>query len=112
MGTPLSFSDFADRNHKELLCSFVSSATPSATIIRRSLSDHLLRPPPSTAGRLPIFRHRPLEISAYSSADAERVACFTCYTQVTILIMEPIPEVNESDEMYGLVDHIYDALTK
>ncbi|VFQ84101.1 unnamed protein product [Cuscuta campestris] len=52
-----------NKNHKELLSSFVSSATPSTTIIRRSLSDHLLRPPPSTAGRLPIFRHRPLEIS-------------------------------------------------
>ncbi|VFQ89158.1 unnamed protein product [Cuscuta campestris] len=49
-------------------------------------------------------------VPAYSSADPERVVCFTCYTQVTILIMEPIPEVNESDEMYRLVDHNYYAL--
>ncbi|VFQ67004.1 unnamed protein product [Cuscuta campestris] len=61
------------------------------------------------------IERRKLEVDTgdpYSSADAERVDCFTCYTQVTILIMEPIPEVNESDEMYGLVDHIYDALIK
>ncbi|VFQ90091.1 unnamed protein product [Cuscuta campestris] len=42
----------------------------------------------------------------------EIIIKYNHYDHVTTLVMEPIPEVNESEEMYGLVDHFFDALIK